>query len=277
MVHRGITVRILLTGVVALLIGLASWSPAQAATHTRPYISTASADMFWCTSKQDLCTTQTVTRNIPKDTEPHMVCWRDDRNPFDPNGTGRWFYSWLDNGQEGYLWSAQVAGQVPTPNCSNINWIRVADWAIGRDNGSYKAWRSKEQDGPNSPDYRAGGYYWSGFCLMFARDDWNMAGNVPMASLPAGSAIKAWNTYKANGQVDVTRRPPRGAMVFFQGGSWDPTLGHVGISLGNWRVVSTDGGYWDTLPIHHFSHSNTTPGYLGWVMPTEPTVPQDIG
>lgn len=273
--RRGIAVRIAFTSFVALLIGLSSWSPAQAVTHSRSYISTASADMFWCTSKQALCTSQTVTRNIPKDTELRMVCWRDDRNPFDPNDTGRWFYSVLDNGQEGYLWSAQVAGQTSTPNCSSINWINVSDWVIGRDNGSYDSWRSRELDGIYEP-HGGGSNYWSGWCLAFASDAWYMAGGAPEKRY--SSAIDAWNAYAAKGQVDRTHRPPRGAMVFFSGSTWTG-YGHVAISIGNWRVVSTRGVDGDNLPIYDFSHgfSNTTPGYLGWTMPVTASVPQNIG
>jgi hypothetical protein len=43
-------------GVIAV-VGLAG--PAQA--DKRPYVSTSSADMFWCTSVQSLCTSTTVT------------------------------------------------------------------------------------------------------------------------------------------------------------------------------------------------------------------------
>ena len=39
------------------------------------------------------------------------------------------------------------------------------------------------------------------------------------------------------GQVDRSHRPPRGAMVFVNRTS----SGHVAVSLGNWRAVSTQG------------------------------------
>lgn len=260
----------------ALLFLVSSFAVTEAGTAgaaSRPYISSASADMFWCTSNQSLCTTQTVTRNIPYRTPLRMVCWRDDRDPFNPNGRSRWFYSVLDNGQEGYLWSAQVGGQTlqaPTPACNTVNWINVSDWVIGRDNGTVTRWRSTALDGPFVPNRP--GNYWSGWCLAFSADAWYMAGGAPTSALSAPTAKSLWNSYASRGQVDTQHRPPRGAMVFF---NWTSS-GHVAISLGNWRVVSTQGDAPQTLPIYDFSFGPSTPGYLGWVMPVRASVPQNL-
>jgi hypothetical protein len=225
--------------------------------------------MFWCTSAQSLCTSQTVTRQIPQGTPLRMICWRDDRAPF-PNASSRWFYAALDNGQEGYLWAPQVGGQVTTPNCSTVNWINVSDWVIGRDDGSQTQWRSAALDGPFVPTRP--GNYWSGWCLAFSSDAWYQAGGAPTNALSYPSAISAWNSYAAQGRVDTTHRPPRGAMVFF---NWTSS-GHVAISLGNWRVISTQGSAPDTLPIYDFNFGPTTAGYLGWVMPVQASLPQNI-
>lgn len=255
------------------LIALVSGSKAAASTScgpaARPYICTSSADMFWCTSKQMMCATQTVTRNISYGTPLRMVCWRDDRDPFNPNGTSRWFYSVMDNGQEGYLWAPQVGGQVRTPACSTVNWINVSDWAIGRNNGSFTQWRSTSLDGPFIPNRQ--GSYWSGWCLSFASDAWYMAGGAPTSAFSYPSAIAMWNAYAAQGRVDTTHRPPRGAMVFW---NWTSD-GHVAISLGNWRVVSTQGNWPQTLPIYDFSFGPSN-GYLGWIMPVSASVPQNL-
>src|SRR5205085_12513939 len=86
--------------------------PTTARASGRPYVGTSSADMFWCTSVQPFCTQNTVTSGIPQGTSLAMVCWLDDRAPF-PGSSPRWFYSYLDNGQEGYLWAPQVANQTP--------------------------------------------------------------------------------------------------------------------------------------------------------------------
>jgi hypothetical protein len=225
--------------------------------------------MFWCTSTQSMCTSQTVTRAIPYGTPLRMVCWRDDRAPF-PNSSPRWFYSVLDNGQEGYLWAPQVGDQVATPNCATVNWLNVSDWAIGRDNGSYAQWRSEPLDGhfvPGRTDR-----YWSGWCLAFAADAWSMAGGAPDSAVGYASAIAMWNDYAAQGRIDNMHRPPRGAMVFF---NWT-TNGHVGISLGNWRMVSTQGDYPAALPIYDSSFSPQMSGYLGWLMPVPASIPQNI-
>lgn len=252
---------------MALVLAGALFGSAQstAGAAMRPYISSSSADMFWCTSQQAMCATQTVTKGIPYQTPLRMVCWRDDRDPFNSQGRSRWFYSVLDNGQEGYLWSAQVGGQVWTPSCSSVNWIGVSDWATGRDNGQVTRWISKSADGPFVPQRT--GNYWSGWCLAFAGDAWAVGGGAPSDALSYPTAIGAWNAFAAKGQVDRTHRPPRGAMVFF---NWT-TSGHVAISLGNWRVISTQGNEPQTLPIYDFNFGPDTPGYLGWAMPVAAT------
>lgn len=79
---------------------------------------------------------------------------------------------------QGYLWSAQVAGDTdiaPHPNCNTINWINVSDWAIGRI--GLTQWRSTQLDGPmpwssgENPNN-----YWSAWCLGFASNAWQVAG-----------------------------------------------------------------------------------------------------
>lgn len=145
--------------IMSVLAGVLVVSPARADAAGRPYIWTESADMFSCTSVQALCAQTTVTR-IPRGTPLTMLCWRDDRAPF-PGSSPRWFYAFLDNGQEGFVWSEQVRDQTPnTPNCSTVNWISVSDWAIGRI--GLTRWRSVSEDGPSRPQ---NGPEWSGWCL----------------------------------------------------------------------------------------------------------------
>jgi surface antigen len=237
--------------------------PAPAHADGRPYVWTESADMFWCTSTQDLCANQTVTR-VPRGTPLTIVCWRDDRQPF-PNSSPRWFYVFLDNGQEGYLWAPQVADQTAnTANCNTVNWINVSDWAIGRI--GLTQWRSPQADGPLQPPYRTGvnapaGYYWSGACLIFASDAWKMAGGD--ALLAAGSANEAWNRYVSQNRADTSgSRPPRGALVFWNNGG----AGHVAISLGNWHTIGTWRAEPYVDPIQRYGVGSVT-NYRGWVMP----------
>lgn len=230
-------------------------APTAAHATGRPYVSTSSADMFWCTSTQSICANQTVT-TVPGGTPMTMVCWRDDRQPF-PSSSPRWFYVFLDNGQEGYLWAPQVADQTPnTPNCNTVNWINVADWAIGRI--GLTQWRSAEADGPVAPT--RSGNYWSGYCQTFASNAWRVAGGGD--PLPGGSATAEWNNYAAQGRVDPGHRPPRGAMVYWNIGAY----GHVAISLGNWRVIGTQGDQPQILPIADSGVSSYA-NFRGWTMP----------
>jgi cell wall-associated NlpC family hydrolase len=62
------------------------------------------------------------------------------------------------------------------------------------------------------------------------------------------------------------RNPPRGELVFW---SWMGTVdgvtrnwGHVGISLGGGRAISTA---WYGRGVHEFSIASTPGGYAGWI------------
>ncbi len=219
--------------------------------------------MFWCTSVQDFCTSNTVTRGIPYKTELKMACWRDDRRPF-PNSSPRWFYAYLDNGQEGWLWSEQVGGQVSTPSCNTINWINVSDFAIGH-LGTVRASLAERLlwsgwDG-----------YWSGDCPKFTQLAWlPFGGHVRAGS--TGTAYDIYKIYRDNVGMPKSR-PPRGALVF-----WGPTpgnsAGHIAISLGNWMAVGTTGLDPQRTPVAAYGIiDGSHPNYLGWVMPQAPTVP----
>lgn len=241
--------------------------PADRSHPTGPYVSAdPTADLFWCASTQDLCAYDTVA-HVPKGVPVSVVCWRDDRQPF-PNSSSKWFYVFLDNGQEGFLWEPQVANQpLNTPSCDAVNWINVADWAIGRI--GLRQWRSRQADGPFAP--RRAGHYWSGWPLAFASDAWKAAGGD---GLPAGgSADAVWNSYVRQGRaVTNGSRPPRGAMIFWSTGGH----GHVAISLGNWQAVGTVGDQSRADPVRRYSvdPGDRSIGILrGWVMPPEATAP----
>ncbi len=204
--------------------------------------------MFWCTSTQAFCMQNTVTQGIAQGTPLKMVCWLDDRAPF-PGSSGRWFYSYLDNGQEGYLWAPQVGNQTPnTPNCNTINWIQVSNWAIGR-------------IGQTQTNLTPSGW-WAGYCATFAYWAWN-------AQMVSGNAIDMYHYYAARGLVQ-TSRPPRGALVFW---NISPPYGHVAISLGNWKAVGTQ-GFNNSEGVAVYGVLSRFSNYLGWAMPQTPTVPQ---
>jgi hypothetical protein len=251
--------------VLVVLIGsvMISTAPASAAT-VRGNISTSSADIFWCTSaSQSLCTGTTVT-SVAGGTPVNLVCWRDDRSPF-PNSSPRWFYAYLDNGIEGWLWAPQVGGQSTTPWCNNINWIKVADFAINH-LGQVSA-SSSEASQFSSADWAPGPYgEWSGDCAKFVYLAWNKA-------TATGNAVDIYNYYNARGMVHrYPSRPPRGALVF-----WNLTsLGHVAISNGNWQAIGTQGVDGQGMQIAQYPVLDSrASAYLGWAMPQSPAVPQN--
>ena len=193
-----------------------------------------------------------------------MVCWRDDRQPF-PNSSPRWFYVFLDNGQEGYVWSPQIANQTPNmPNCSTVNWINVSDWAIGR--LGLQQWRSTQADGPRPWSQQDNpNNWWAGYCLGFAANAWTMAGGG-MQGPTFSTANQAWSWYAMQGRANQSgSRPPRGALIFWN----NSQTGHVAISLGNWQAIGT----WQAAPdpIMRYRTSAVT-NFSGWVMPSA-TVP----
>lgn len=247
--------------IAALAPSLAAASPAAAATRTS--ISTSSADMFWCTSVQSFCTSNNVVRSIPYGTPLTMVCWRDDRAPF-PNSSPRWFYSYLDNGQEGWLWAPQVRNQVSTPSCNTINWINVSDFVIGHIGQVYAS--SSEAAAFSSADWSPGPIgEWSGDCIKFAYLAWNKA-------TARGDANAVYDYYARRGMIR-TSRPPRGALVF-----WNLSAqGHVAVSLGNWMAVGTQGVDNQFKPISAYGILDPGRGsaYRGWAMPQPPTVRQN--
>lgn len=247
---------------VVLISVLGVVSPLNTSAAGRPFVWTSSADMFWCTSSQTLCTSTTVT-TIPRNTPLKMVCWRDDRNVWGGSGTSRWFYALLDNGQEGFVWSDQIASQTPnTPSCNGINWIQVSDFAIGHMGQTHAS--SSESASFSAAGWRPGPVgEWQGDCIKFAYLAWGKQTLI-------GNAIAVYRSYRDRGMVHPGR-PPRGAMVF-----WNRTnLGHVAISIGNWQAVGTQ-GLDNQVPIKAIDrYAVNTSDYLGWVMPVTPAVPQN--
>jgi hypothetical protein len=249
----------LAAGIAATLTAVA---PTAAGATPRPSISTSSADMFWCTSTQAFCAGP-LTQGIPYGTPLTMVCWRDDRQPF-PGSSPRWFYSYLDNGQEGWLWAPQVANQVTTPSCSALNWINVGDFSIGHI-GQVNA-SPAEAAQFSAGDWAPGPVgEWSGDCVKFTYLAWGKA-------TATGNAIDVYHYYANRGMVR-TSRPPRGALVF-----WNLTsLGHIAISIGNWMAVGTQGldNQFQPISAYGILDPSRGPAYLGWAMPQPPTVPQN--
>jgi hypothetical protein len=103
------------------------------------------------------------------------------------------------------------------------------------------------------------GPHWSGFCEAFV-------GLVTRGPRGRGyaSAMADYRDHLKHGLIHQGV-PPRGAVVY-----WNPTsshgAGHVGISLGNGREISTYGFVGQNRPIQVHSYLHF-PKYLGWARP----------
>lgn len=96
--------------------------------------------------------------------------------------------------------------------------------------------------------------WWSGYCETFA---WIVYGR--RARYP--SAIADYNDRAAHGLIHGGA-PPRGALVFYGGG----TYGHITIGVGGGQVTGTLGYANDRLPISRKAYTYFS-NYLGWATP----------
>jgi len=199
----------------------------------------------------------------------HMVCWRD--GPDNPN---RWFYVFMPNGTEGYVYAPDVTNQVPTPSCASVNWIRASDFAYTH-LGQVTDTNPADVSQFSASDWGPGPVgEWSGNCSKFTYLAWYTAG---VTTGRAPTALDLWNLYKSIGAADtnLTHVPPRSALVFFSNPSVDGGAGHVGLSMGNWQFIGTRGLSNQGLPTDARDIRNV-PGYLGWVFPATPDVPYNV-
>lgn len=259
-----------------ILVGSATASPVSSAA--RPNISSkGGADVYECTSTQGRTNLGVDTGfsclkqlfHVGQRQALTMVCWRDDRlaqergnNKGDTgDGHDRWFYVYLDDGREGYVWADQVASPTPrTPSCSKVNWMNAADWAIGH--------IGQKRDSDDT--YGSWSGIWSGSCVIFGHMAWGRQTHEVGAN---GTAYNQWQWYVAQHQADEGRtRPPRGALVFFAPAPGNDA-GHVAVSIGNWRMIGTVGlaGEKPVALGSIIDYDRKTGGtYLGWTMPVNP-------
>ena len=118
---------------------------------------------------------------------------------------------------------------------------------------------------------------YDGLCLKFVYDAYRLGAGVDtrggMATNGNTTAVDFWNHFP---QLQHSRdaNPPRGAFVFWAGHPGYPE-GHVALSLGGQRVIST----WErnVRGVHTFGLADRAgaSNYLGWMMP--PGVPIDGG
>ena len=105
--------------------------------------------------------------------------------------------------------------------------------------------------------------YW---CLKFSLDAYRIGAGRTVPS--AGWARQWWDQRPAQ-QRRGDASPPKGALVFW---NWTGTVdginrnwGHVGVSLGDGRVVSSR--FSTGRGVHVFRLSDARSNYLGWIMP----------
>jgi hypothetical protein len=229
---------------------LASAAPAALAT---AYISPATP-LTACPGTSSTCTKR-ITPTIASRTTVTMVCYQDAK--WTDGKSHRWFYV-RRGATEGFARAGNVQGQTTVPRVSLCVSSAHRDiWAAN-----------------NALRYMGNTQYPS-LCWKFVHDMWALAG-VP--GLPAGTTMtpaKAWTLVRGrhgSGSADW-KRPPRGAIVFWNGRPGYPE-GHSAISIGDTWLVSTGPEGRFTSGVIHFTTIGTrnadaglNAAYLGWWKP----------
>jgi peptidoglycan hydrolase-like protein with peptidoglycan-binding domain len=111
---------------------------------------------------------------------------------------------------------------------------------------------------PPNPNPGSGGS-WHFWCLGLVNQAYRSAGR-PIPNLGANTALDAYRLYRDQGKIRTDGIPPRGAVVFYDSFG---TAGHIGISLGNGRIINTleDGPQTGERGLRDL------PNYLGWALP----------
>jgi|GEM_PF-1868037 len=141
------------------------------------------------------------------------------------------------------FWSAStgsVTVQPPQPVLSREQ--KALNWAVA------------EKNSPNPRRSDEFGRAWSGYCEGFVEVAFG-------TKFVFGSALVHYYWQLNSGRVVKNTNPPPGAVVFYGGGAGN---GHVGISLGNGQVISTQGYDGQYLPVWQHSVTGIGNPYLGW-------------
>jgi cell wall-associated NlpC family hydrolase len=107
---------------------------------------------------------------------------------------------------------------------------------------------------------------WDGWCLQFTSDAYSQAGvDISSESSTTDSAIDFFNGYTGTKNPPSTN-PPVGALIFYNATA-DNSAGHVAISVGNGRAISSDER--DNTGVHTFDIATRDQTYddVGWIMP----------
>jgi hypothetical protein len=140
------------------------------------------------------------------------------------------------------FWSAStgsVTVQPPQPVISREQ--KALNWVVAEKNSPNPSW-SDEFGRP-----------WSGYCEGFTEVAFGTRNQFT-------SALNHYYWQLNNGRIRTDTNPPAGAIVFYAGGSY----GHVGISIGNSQVISTQGYDGQYLPVWQHHVTGLSNKYLGW-------------
>ncbi len=114
------------------------------------------------------------------------------------------------------------------------------------------AWVSAERSSPAPAWSDQLGAWWSGRCETFVELAYGVRGR-------AASAFTHYQYRLQRGAMHTDASPPAGAFVFYAGAD-----GHVGISIGNGYVISTQGYSGQRSPVWQHRVTGLSNQYLGW-------------
>ena len=230
-------------------------------------VANHSASLDWCPGNAAVCQDNRRLAVLGPNMAVHMGCWLDARHV---NGYtyNRWFYV-SGGGHQGFVKAELVTAQAKVPNCSTNLRVSVSLWATWT--SSYGQTKPTAEDvslwaGFGNPKSTWGAKLdWSGDCVAFVYLAWHNRGAGRTLQY-RGNARPLYDQYVARGPHPTkTGTPPRGALVFWNAVSGGTNFGHVAISLGNGRVVGTQG--WDNQLLPTTDRAIWSTSYLGWVLP----------
>lgn len=219
---------------VAVPFGLsASAGPALAAPTGRVIAQTC------LNLRTSASSTATVLGCIPYNTTITIACIQNGSSMTGPYGTTKLWDKTTWGGKTGYVTDAYVytgsnsavASKCPTPSPSASKAENALKWA----------------------NARIGETGWNGWCEKFVENAYGTTGRY-------ASAIAHYNAVR--GQVKTTGTPPKGAIAFYAAAAVNGGYGHVMISRGDGKYVTT------AAKVKVVDKNWPGAKYLGWYIPT---------
>jgi hypothetical protein len=184
-----------------------------------------------------------------------MRCYRDGSWATGAYRSPRWFLVYLSDGREGYVHSSFVTGQVPTPNCTTLAYVRAADKVLSYLGQVYAA--SDVANYYGAASWAPGPFAeWSGDCAKLSGSAYILGAGL---SFPRGNAIDQFRSLRGQGRI-YPGIPRYGAPVFYDIAA---PYGHTAVYVGGLTIVTTQGYDHNALPVVRkglYDYGN----YLGW-------------